>query len=43
MLKNKKNVKEEKGGNVTTTNNVQTNNVAVTMSPAELLKLMKGK
>lgn len=41
--KNKKNVKEEKGGNVTTTNNVQTNNVAVTMSPAELLKMMKGK
>ena len=41
--KNKKTVKEEKGGNVTTTNNVQTNNVAVTMSPAELLKLMKGK
>ena len=41
--KNKKSVKEEKGGNVTTTNNVQTNNVAVTMSPAELLKLMKGK
>ena len=41
--KNKKIVKEEKGGNVTTTNNVQTNNVAVTMSPAELLKLMKGK
>ena len=41
--KNKKSVKEEKSGNVTTTNNVQTNNVAVTMSPAELLKLMKGK
>lgn len=41
--KNKKTVKEEKGGNVTTTNNVQTNNVAVTMSPAELLKMMKGK
>ena len=41
--KNKKSAKEEKGGNVTTTNNVQTNNVAVTMSPAELLKLMKGK
>ena len=43
LKKNKKTVKEEKGGNVTTTNNVQTNNVAVTMSPAELLKLMKGK
>ena len=41
--KNKKSVKEEKGGNVTTTNNVQTNNGAVTMSPAELLKIMKGK
>lgn len=34
---------KEKGGSTITTNNVQTNNVAVTMSPAELLKLMKGK
>lgn len=32
---------KEKGGSTITTNNVQQNNVAVTMDPATLLKLMK--